>query len=72
MIAGFNSVGRNEYSLIMKDIKKFVSNHPQGVGGDKILIEFHAEVNHMELLELLASLVMMGEVVQRNEKYYGK
>lgn len=72
MVAGFNAVGRNEYSLVMNDIKKFVSSKADGVGGGDILIEFHAEVNHMELLELLTSLVMMGELSQRGDKYYGK
>lgn len=72
MVAGFNAVGRNEYSTIMKDIKKYVAYRTDGATGPEILQEFFAEVNVSELMELISSLTLMGDIVLKGDRYYGK
>lgn len=72
MVAGFNSVGRNEQTPIYRDIVKRVLVAPNGMSLAELLVEFQSDVTLTELTEAINTLVLTCELKQTGDRYYAK
>lgn len=69
MAIGFNAVGRNELTPVMRDIRKAITSTAGGMSRAELMAEFCAEVKPAELDEVLLTLTILAEIREHDGKY---